>query len=243
MNLVIDIGNTFIKLAVFKGSEMVSFTSTKGEPIQVITDFCISNPLIKNSILSSVTNYDKEINNYLTTRYGHVVFSHSTPVPIVNTYQSPTTLGLDRLAAAVGAKYLFPASNVLVIDAGTAITFEMINHTGEYLGGAISPGILTRYRALNTFTGKLPLLEPVDETPLIGTTTETCIHTGIMNGIVAETDGIISRYNAAFSNLMVVITGGDYKYFDKRLKIKTFAAPNLVLEGLNQILAFNIETN
>jgi type III pantothenate kinase len=242
MNLIIDTGNTLTKLALFLGREMVAFSSFAGVDARHIIKFCKSNSLITNAILSTVKEYPSEIDLYLSQHYNTVFFSHTTSVPVENKYGTPETLGKDRLAGAIGAQQMFPSSDNLVIDAGTAITYDLITAEGEYLGGAISPGITMRYKALHTFTSRLPLLNYYDDAQLIGDDTATSIHSGVLNGTVAEMEGIIQRYQLVYPGLKIILTGGDHNYFDKRLKIKTFAAPNLVLEGLNLILDFNIET-
>ena len=243
MNLVIDTGNTLTKLALFQGSEMLAFTSFAGVDVQRVMDFCKTNMLIDNAIISTVKEYPLEIDSLLKSNFNTVFFDHTIPVPLINKYASPETLGKDRLAGAVGAKYWMPHSDILVIDAGTAITYDLLTADGEYLGGGISPGIAMRYKALHAFTGRLPLLDYYDDADLIGSDTASGIHSGVLNGAVAELEGIIKRYQLLYPGLKIILTGGDHNYFDKRLKIKTFAAPNLVLEGLNLILNFNIETH
>ena len=243
MNLIIDTGNTFTKLALFRGWEMVAFSSHKGVDAKLIIKFCESNPVIKNAILSSVKEHPSEIDEYISQRYSAVLFGQNTSVPIINKYSTPETLGKDRLAGVVGAEKLMPENDILVIDAGTAITYDFITASGEYMGGSISPGISMRYKALHTFTDRLPLLDYYDDAQLIGDDTSSCIHSGVLNGAVAEMEGIIQHYRKVYPGLKIVLTGGDHNYFDKRLKIKTFAAPNLILEGLNLILDFNIETH
>ena len=242
MNLIIDTGNTFTKIALYQGFEMVAYTSFDGLDLEHIKQFCESNTAIRNAILSTVKEYPTEIDSFFNHHYNTIFFSHSTPVPVNSKYSTPDTLGKDRLAGVVGAKHLMPGSNVLVIDAGTAITYDLITAEGEYLGGGISPGIAMRYKALHTFTARLPLLDYYDNAKLIGDNTSSCIHSGVLNGAIAEMEGIIQRYHDIYPGLKIVMTGGDHNYFDKRLKIKTFAAPNLVIEGLNLILQFNIET-
>jgi len=243
LNLIIDTGNTRTKLALFQGSEMVAFSGFEGVGAKQIIQFCELNLLIKNAIVSTVKEYPSEINEYLSQRYNTVFFTHNTSVPTTNKYCTPETLGKDRLAGVIGALRLIPASDILVIDAGTAITYDFATASGEYLGGAISPGITMRYKALHTFTDRLPLLDYFDDAQLIGDDTSTSIHSGVLNGTVAEMEGIIHHYRNLYPGLKIILTGGDHNYFDKRLKIKTFAAPNLVLEGLNLILDFNIETH
>jgi type III pantothenate kinase len=243
MNLIIDTGNTLTKIALFQGREMVAFSSFKGIDSKNIIQFCKSNSFIKNAILSTVKEYPPEIDLFISQHYNTVLFNHTIPVPVINKYSTPETLGKDRLAGVVGAQQLMPASDILVIDAGTAITYDFITASGEYCGGAISPGITMRYKALHTFTDRLPLLDYYDDAQLIGDDTSTCIHSGVLNGAVAEMEGIVQQYRDLHPGLKIVLTGGDHNYFDKRLKIKTFAAPYLVLEGLNLILDFYIETH
>lgn len=243
MNLIIDSGNTLTKLALYQGVELVAFKIFPGTSFQEIESFCKSEGLIKNAILSSVNENTTEISRFLSENYQTIILDSTTRVPIKNRYSTPETLGKDRLAAAVGANQMFTGSNILVIDAGTAITYDLVTAAGEYMGGGISPGINMRYNALHTFTGRLPQLNATDdEAKLIGDDTTSSIHSGVLNGVLAEIDGIIKRYEEAYSGIKIILTGGDHNYFDKRLKIKTFAAPKLVLEGLNLILRFNIET-
>jgi type III pantothenate kinase len=242
LNLIIDTGNSLTKLALFQGREMVAFTSSEGVNVRDIIYFCEANVAITNAILSTVKAYPTEIDTYLSQHYNTVFFSHHIPVPVINKYSTPETLGKDRLAAVVGAWHLMPANDILVIDAGTAITYDLITSAGEYLGGGISPGLTMRYNALHTYTGRLPLLDYYDDVQLIGSDTASCIKSGVLNGAVSEMEGIIQRYQLVYPGLKIILTGGSHNYFDKRLKIKTFAAPNLVLEGLNLILEFNIET-
>ena len=243
MNLVIDIGNTLTKLALFQGRGMVAYSSFRGSELNHIKQICDSNIQIDKAILSSVTEYPSEIDNYLQEHYQVIFFDHNTKIPVLNRYLTPETLGKDRLAGVIGARHLMPQNHILVIDAGTAITYDLILESGEYIGGSISPGIAMRYKALHTFTNKLPLLEYYDNVQLVGDTTALSIQSGVLNGSIAEMEGIIHNYQLVYPGLKIILTGGDHNYFDKRLKIKTFAAPNLVLEGLNLILAFNFGTH
>ena len=167
-------------------------------------------------------------------------FSSERPMPIKNLYVSTTTLGSDRLAASIGAYSLYPQKNVLVIDAGTCLKFNFTSGNGEYLGGAISPGLQMRFKALQQFTDKLPLV-PFDENfnKLIGETTQESILSGVINGILQEVEGTINEYKKLYPDLTIVITGGDTDFFAKHLKNRIFTHPDLVLIGLNEILIFN----
>ena len=162
-------------------------------------------------------------------------FANSLPAFIVW-----TNLAHVRLAAAVGASRRFPGEDLLVVNAGSCITFDFISREGDYLGGAISPGLAMRLKALHTFTGKLPLINLRQARHLIGTDTAGSILSGVVNGAIAEVEGIARQYSAQFPGLRVILSGGDLKYFDKRLKISIFALPNIVIHGLYQILLFNV---
>ena len=187
-------------------------------------------------ILSTVAKDSPEFVKILSETAPLVILDENTPLPIKNLYETPATLGKDRLAAAAGAHALFPGKNVLSIDAGTCITYDFLTKDGEYLGGGISPGIRMRFQAMNAFTGKLPLVEPTDFTGLIGKTTAESLLSGVINGVCEEIKGLIARYIEQYEDLTAVITGGDHEYLHNKLKINIFAVPDLVLLGLNEIL-------
>jgi type III pantothenate kinase len=170
-----------------------------------------------------------------------IELSHHTPIPIENKYQTPETLGKDRLAAVVGATFLKPDSDILVIDAGTAITYDFIDANKVYWGGNIAPGLNLRLRALHEFTQKLPLVEAKEESPILGTDTESAIISGALYGIVYEMDGYINHLKIKYPQLSAFLTGGSTFYFDTKLKNAIFAERNLVLIGLNRILQYNVQ--
>jgi type III pantothenate kinase len=241
MNSVcIDIGNTLIKFAMFSNNDMVHFELLEKNKIQRIVDF-INEKQITDAILSSVAEIPDDMVSFLRQNLDHFInLDHLTPIPVVNLYETKETLGKDRLAAIVGAYYLYPNQNVLVIDAGSAITYDFVDSTGQYLGGNISPGIQMRYKALHTFTKRLPLLEPSLSIPSIGQNTNDAIRAGVQMGIIHEVDGAIDKFKELYPDLRVLITGGDYKFFDNRLKNSIFVVSNLVLIGLNRILNYNV---
>ena len=237
--LILDFGNTLQKLAVFEGHDMLDETVfSMITPDQVIEYVHRKGPF-NASILSAVVDYPSEIKTFLERNMRFVELLDSTPIPITNNYRTPKTLGKDRIAAVVGAAALYPHTNILVIDAGTCITYDLISKTGDYPGGAISPGITMRFKAMNAFTGKLPLIEAEPFGSLVGKSTKESMLSGVMNGTIEEIKGIIMRYQEQFENLSIVITGGDHKYLLSKLKNNIFAVPNLVLRGLNEILEYN----
>jgi len=194
---------------------------------------------ISSVIISSVKEVPVEIINYLKKNYSFIELSALTTIPIINLYKTPETLGKDRLASVVAAYSLYCGENVLVVDAGTCITYDIVNAKGEYYGGSISPGLNMRFKALHTFTGKLPLVSLINFNELIGTDTNKSILSGVINGITAEADAIIERYKKYYSPLKIIICGGDAQFLVDRLKNIIFAVPELVLIGLNEILDYN----
>lgn len=239
MNLAIDIGNQYTKLAIYKGEEMLHSTAYKKFKLKYLTDLHEQYPF-KSSILSDVSGDVVKTETWLKEHTHYIRMSHSTPIPIDNKYHTPNTLGLDRIAASVGAWAMYPGKPILVIDAGTCITYEFVNAAGQYMGGGISPGLRVRFKSLHRYTGKLPRLKKSDIDYLIGVDTETSILSGVINGTAAEINGIVDRYCVEFPDLQVLLTGGDGKFFETYIKSDIFAVPDLVLKGLNKILIHNL---
>ncbi len=238
MNLILDFGNSFQKCAIFSEDKIVKNKSFYNITRVDLEDF-INGYNIDLVILSSVINEKTEIETFLSNEFKFTKLDHLTKIPINNCYSTPETLGKDRLSAAVGAWSLYKGQNVLSVDCGTALKFDFVDSGSNYLGGSISPGFRLRFKSLNTFTDKLPLVNFENIEDLIGIDTRTSILSGVINGIISETDGMISEYNSRYPDLKVVVTGGEMIYFEKRLKSNIFAEPNLVLLGLNEILKFN----
>jgi type III pantothenate kinase len=186
-------------------------------------------------LVSSVTLSASDILSW-TSAKKKLQLTSSLPLPIQNQYKTPSTLGVDRLAAVCGALGIFPERNCLVIDAGTAITYDFVDRDKNYWGGAISPGIAMRFKALHTLTQRLPLIQSTENFKLIGDSTETCIQSGVLNGVLEEMKGCIENYKKLYPDLGVVLTGGDTFFFENNLKQPIFAARDLVLSGLNRIL-------
>lgn len=237
--LIIDFGNTLTKIAVFQRDEIIRLQTTDRVSTQLLQELKdLFN--LEHAIISSVTTIPDEVINYLQSQFLLIQLNHNTAVPVTNLYQTPETLGNDRLAVVVAAAALHPGKNCLVIDAGTCITYDIIDKDKNYFGGSISPGMALRFRALNTFTKRLPLVTHRNFEGLTGATTEGSIQSGVLNGIAVEIDGIISQYSTSYPGLQILITGGDMNFFAKNLKSNIFAVPNLVLIGLNKILEFNV---
>ena len=239
MNLVIDVGNTRVKLAVFEVDRLInSFISDEENFLQEIKKIT-QNYSIDYSILSSVREFSEKNKKRIKKISSVLELSSETNVPFKNLYKTPKTLGKDRIALVSAASKNFPNKNVLIIDAGTCITFDFLNSENEYLGGAISPGIQMRYKALHHFTSKLPLVALDFSDDFIGKTTDENINSGVLNGVIQEINGVIYQYQNKYEDLTVVLTGGDAIFLSKQLKSSIFANQNFLLEGLNEILIFN----
>ncbi|MEB3345284.1 type III pantothenate kinase [Aquimarina gracilis] len=240
MNLVIDVGNTYIKIGVFDKSKIVHKCVIEQSDFEKTVSILQNEyPLITDAIVSAVSNLSDDFVKSIKKKFKTVFLDHIVKMPFENLYATPTTLGIDRLALVAAAVYQFPKKDVLVIDAGTCITFDFKNQREEYLGGAISPGLKMRYESLHNFTAKLPLLEIKEPKKTIGNSTEEAIHSGVVNGVLNEIDGLIKEYCNIYPGLTVILTGGDAHFLSKRLKNSIFATSNFLLEGLNYILAFN----
>jgi type III pantothenate kinase len=239
MNLVVDYGNSSAKVGIFDNhllKEKFIFRSS-----DELKNFLQSSKE-ENFIISSVSHDAEEVSTWATNAKRRFVLRHSLPLPIMINYSTPTTLGVDRIAGVCGAHQMFPDNNCLVIDAGTCITYDFIDSRGRFEGGGISPGMAMRFQAVHTFTKRLPLIVAPDkaEVSLIGDSTEACIKSGVVNGVIAELDGIILRYGEKFEGLRVILCGGDVHFFENSLKASIFAVPELVLSGLNSILIYNV---
>lgn len=240
MNLIIDVGNTLVKFAVFQQDNIIKKITVKSEEgLKTFKLIAKNFPLIEKVIVSSVGKMDKSLFDAINNSLFVVILDHKTKLPFRNRYQTPQTLGVDRIALVSASIKHYSNSNVLIIDAGTCITYDFINSDNEYLGGAISPGIRLRYISLNSYTEKLPLLETEVPNQLIGNSTVASIHSGVGNGVLKEIDGLIDEYKDKYEDLTVILTGGDADFLSKQLKNGIFANSNFLLEGLNFILEFN----
>ncbi len=240
MNLCIDQGNSRTKIALFEGERLVKhiiykhFSSTDADRLFSLYS-------IDNTIISSVANIEPSVVNALhrlSKRF--VLFDHTTPIPIKNGYDTPATLGQDRLAAAVGAAKLFPSENVLIVDVGSAITFDVITEQNEYIGGNIAPGLKMRFSVLKQMTKKLPYVEVEAEEliPLFGKNTRDAIAAGVIRGTIFEVKGYMRTLSERMPHYKTIITGGNSHYIIKYIE-SAHVEKYLVLIGLNTILNFN----
>ncbi|WP_338408828.1 type III pantothenate kinase [uncultured Flavobacterium sp.] len=244
MILAIDVGNTRIKAAVFEGSKRLeTFVIVKFELEKGIQKILETHKKITDLVVASVTDVEKQSFTVFKNTLNIHFVSHNDAFPFDNCYETPQTLGIDRMVLAAGATLQFPNQNRLVIDAGTCITYDFIDKNNKYLGGAISPGLHLRYAALHNFTDKLPLLELENPKRFIGKSTSESIHSGVVNGLVCEIDGFINQYKEQYSNFIIILTGGDTDFLANQLKNTIFANSNFLLESLNQTFQYKIKND
>jgi len=238
VTLCFDFGNTRLKCAVFSGKniqQVLLLDNDDPSGLQKIIDSW--HP--ENAILSSVIHHNPAFEDLLRQRTHFHRLDHHSKLPISTPVGKPETIGADRLALSVAATDLFPGKNNLVIGLGSAVTYNYINKYSEFLGGSISPGMEMRFRALQAFTAKLPLVKADWNFPLVGYDTRTNILSGVIFGMAKEIDGMIEAYEEKYNNFNVLLSGGDGQYFTRLLKKKIFADPDLIFKGLNVISTYN----
>ena len=234
MLLTIDVGNSRIKVAVFEHNKQLDFFIFEAnEALKNFENIFEKYPNLQKIILSSVGKLEKEVVDFIQNRFPTEIIDHKSKFPFTNLYATPETLGIDRMVLAAGATLMYPNQNRLIIDAGTCITYDFVNAENQYLGGAISPGIKIRYKSLNNYTSKLPLLTLSEDFEIIGNSTKSAIHSGVINGVIFEIEGFISQYSLKNQDLTIILTGGDAEFLAKRLKSTILANSNFLLESLN----------
>ena len=242
MDLVIDKGNTRIKYAIFK-NDVIDFKGVC-EATELTGLLVKYSGQVQRLIFCSVTPVDDQLRTELQSCcLNFLVLSTKTPLPFANQYQNPSSLGADRIALVAGATSSFPGTNVLVVDLGTCMTFDFVDAQSRYFGGAISPGLNMRLKALNEFTAKLPLIPADAPQDLIGKNTKESILSGVVNGMLRELDGTINDYKRRYPNIKTILTGGDLPFFDKKLKNSIFADEDVLLNGMYFILKNHASKN
>lgn len=247
MDIVLDIGNTLVKVAIFEGDSMLDIRKFEhgdlSSLIVFLSEIGINNKcgIVGKVLISSTVGEIKAVSDVLKEHFKVIVVDKSIALPIVNLYDTKETLGYDRVASVVGGRFLFPASNLMTINIGTCLICDFINSDGEYLGGSISCGLKQRFKALNAFTAKLPLVD-IDggekEIELIGGSTRDSILSGVINGMKFEIEGIIAEYRNKYKDLKIIISGGDMRYFEEKLGDDMLYVDNLIIIGLHQIMKY-----
>lgn len=240
MNLVIDIGNTLTKIAIFSNNQIIFNNNYDSLTLNDLENL-LNKFNIANSIIAEVKSFEVSLIELLQEKTNFFKLNQKAKLPFNNRYTTPNTLGKDRIAVISAASNLFPNTNVLVIDVGTCITFDIIDAENNYLGGAISPGLEMRFKSLEHFTGKLPLvkLEENNKPKFIGDSTVNSIKSGVYYGIKHEIEGVIKSYEEQYADLKIVLTGGNAERFEIAPKNRIFADKFFVLKGLNEILNEN----
>ncbi len=242
LSICIDWGNSRVKAALFdeEGKITESYSYSESNAADSIANLVSSNNPAKG-ILCSVTESSSSVEQYLKDSLkGFVKLDNNTRVPIMNAYSSPGTLGADRLALAVAAQNMFPGKNNLIISLGTCITYNFVQKNGTFRGGAISPGLHMRLKAMHHFTDRLPEVKLEGELLLLGYDTETGLRSGAVYGMAAEIDGMITDFASQYADFNAILTGGDMPFFEGKVKSKIFADPDLLMKGLNIILKYNV---
>lgn len=241
-HMIIDIGNTRMKVALYVDSQLDGVLTFSNRAHRQVAEL-IENAEAEHGIISNVTNLPQPLTEMFHKNLNILSFNGSTPVPIKSDYETPETLGTDRIANAVGAQKAYPGKNVLIIDFGTCIKYDVIAADGTFKGGAISPGVQMRFKSMYQMTGKLPRIKEWDESEEIwpGLTTRSSMISGVIQGVHAEILRYIDISNEHYNNLTVIATGGDFAFFDKAFKNIIFANPYLTLQGLHEILLYNID--
>ena len=238
-NLAIDIGNTKIKVGFFKDADLIFNRLYDQDTIMAGIRGILSEVEVSDIMICNSGNLENVVTLLSEKGLSFKILDHRTPVPFTNRYKTPETLGLDRVALVSAAVMYRPGKKVLVIDAGTCVTYDFKNENEEYLGGAIAPGLYMRFNALHNFTNRLPLLTPVAGPEYLGKNTAEAIQSGVVNGIIAEIKTAIHWYEENYGDVEIILTGGDMQFLSKTLKNGIFANSNFLLEGLNYLMVFN----
>ena len=236
LNLIIDIGNTMAKVALFDNNDIVEVLTESNYSLGCLAELCARYPIEQGIVATVIDLNEQVLTDLAALSFPLLWLNHQTPLPVVNLYETPETLGYDRMAAVVGANEQFPDKDILVVDAGTCITYEFIDSKGQYHGGNISPGMQMRFKALHQFTGRLPLIDSNGRKLPMGRDTETAMRAGVLKGIEYEISGYIESMKHKYPELLVFLTGGDEFSFETNVKSVIFADRFLVLKGLNRIL-------
>lgn len=236
--LCLDFGNTRMKAAIFENGHLTNSIVLSGDTLEQINTI-LDEHQPEKSILSSVIHHNTAINDLLEEKTSFHVLNHLTKLNFTVPVGKPETVGADRLALSAAVVHFYPGKNNLVIGLGSCITYNFINKYNQFLGGSISPGLEMRFKAMHEQTALLPLVEKDWNFPLVGYDTKTNLLSGVIMGMAKEIEGIVEEYEKKYSNFNVVLTGGDCTYFERLLKKRIFADPNLLYKGLYAISETN----
>lgn len=231
-SLCLDIGNTRIKYGIFKDNILSNVGNWEDELISIFFNNNKIDRCIISNVRKEIPESVSEINEYCNV----INLKHNCNLPILLEYETPHTLGADRIACAVGAHYIYSSDNCIILDAGTCIKSDFVSKEGKFLGGNISPGLYMRARAMNEFTGRLPLVNIEYVEDLLGKNTQDALKNGVLKSTIWEINAFIKEVIELFGESKIIFTGGDAKHLVNHINFPIFAEPNLVLIGLNEIL-------
>lgn len=236
--LCIDLGNTRCKIGIFDGDNLIFHHVTEDLVYSVLDEMMTKYEVLQMGICHT-RNIDETLMHQILDKWHPFILNDSAKLPIENLYETPSSLGKDRLASVVGASIKYPNENCVVVNAGTCITYDFIDFQNQYQGGNIAPGINMRLQAMHQFTDKLPLAAAQYHETLLGKNTKMALQNGAVRGAIFEFDSFIEHIQAKFGPLKSIISGGDAFFFAENSKFEIFAHSNLVLEGLKDIMRFN----
>ena len=237
--LVLDIGNTNTKYGYFEANVLKYSGICSHWSKEEWTSFHQKAPFTL-IFVSKVEASTKQTLSLLPQSCDVAFIDDTTKYPFTTNYDDINSLGVDRRAALSGVLTTHPKKPVLIIDAGSCITYDYINADAHHEGGAISPGRVMRYNAMHVFTANLPLLDPIDKLPVIGTSTSSSMSLGVEAGIIYEVHAQIEAFAQKFGDFTIILTGGDSNFLIKNIKCTIFADAELILIGLQNLLTFNI---
>lgn len=241
INLCIDWGNTSVKASIFQDERLAEIKTFSGADAEMELSALINQYKPVKAILASVTNHPAALEDMVKSQVkSYIKLDGNTRLPVMSAYATPETLGADRLALAVGAWAVYPDKNTLIVNVGTCVTYNFTQKNKTFRGGAISPGLHMRLKAMHEFTDKLPLVPVEGELLLLGYDTATCMRSGAVYGMACEIDGMVNEYAAQYQDFNAILTGGDAAFFAGKLKSKIFADSELLSRGLNLILNYNV---
>tara|TARA_A100000164_G_scaffold323928_1_gene308087 strand:+ start:380 stop:1111 length:732 start_codon:yes stop_codon:yes gene_type:complete len=240
MNLIIDIGNTLVKVYLFKNDQIISKKILDEVSLIDYIKSISKDYYIEKIICSSVTkSYKIQLNKIFKKINYYELSDKDLQIPFYNNYKTKSSLGQDRIGLVSSAFFRFPNENCLIVDIGTCITYDFIDSNNVYHGGAISPGLNMRYKSFSEFTSNLPLLKFDNIDKIIGSCTNESIHIGVSSGIIGEIKEYVNRLQEKYLKLNIIITGGDSTFLRNKIKNAIFADQDFLAIGLNNILKYN----
>ena len=227
-NLLVEIGNTALKAAWSDGLTLGKTFRYQGEKMFDFIESLVNKEKPSVMVVSSSIKIDRKEEERMMGNCGKLFILDRDHTGLLEEYGLPAYLSPDRAASVIASRHLFKGKGSLIFDFGTTLSIDMVDGEGQYLGGNISPGCRTRFKALNRYSRSLPLVDTPSTVIETGDSLVSSIEVGVVGGIMFEIQGYLSR----FPEKVAVFTGGDALYFAKRMKNSIFVVCNLMLMGL-----------